>query len=177
MQPLHIQTPLIESQYLKNKLNKHVYFKLECVQPPGSFKLRGIGALCQEELQGGAKAFVVGQRQRRSLQGGSLLEIGRAACGLGADESGLGMSAITKRLVRAFPATAQHILRLERILVFRDPAGRLAFRIGAYGLLAEGQGAGDHVGTIAPDLNFRWGARLVHLGPPVRKSLLARIVA
>ena len=58
MQPLHIQTPLIESQYLKNKLNKHVYFKLECLQPPGSFKLRGIGALCQEELQQGAKAFV-----------------------------------------------------------------------------------------------------------------------
>jgi L-serine/L-threonine ammonia-lyase len=58
MLPLHIQTPLIESQYLKNKLNKHVYFKLECLQPPGSFKLRGIGALCQEELQRGAKAFV-----------------------------------------------------------------------------------------------------------------------
>lgn len=58
MQPLHIQTPLIESQYLKNKLNKQVYFKLECMQPPGSFKLRGIGALCQEELQRGAKAFV-----------------------------------------------------------------------------------------------------------------------
>ncbi|WP_287007908.1 pyridoxal-phosphate dependent enzyme [Legionella sp.] len=28
------------------------------MQPPGSFKLRGIGALCQEELQRGAKAFV-----------------------------------------------------------------------------------------------------------------------
>lgn len=58
MQPLHIQTPLIESQCLKNKLNKQIYFKLECMQPPGSFKLRGIGALCQEELQQGAKAFV-----------------------------------------------------------------------------------------------------------------------
>ncbi|MFC3908309.1 pyridoxal-phosphate dependent enzyme [Legionella dresdenensis] len=58
MLPLHIQTPLIESQYLKNKLNKQIYFKLECMQPPGSFKLRGIGRLCQEELQQGAKAFV-----------------------------------------------------------------------------------------------------------------------
>lgn len=58
MLPLHIQTPLIESHYLKNKLNKRVYFKLECMQPSGSFKLRGIGALCQEELQRGAKAFV-----------------------------------------------------------------------------------------------------------------------
>jgi L-serine/L-threonine ammonia-lyase len=58
MQSLHIQTPLIESNYLKNKLNKQIYYKLECLQPPGSFKLRGIGALCQEELQQGAKAFV-----------------------------------------------------------------------------------------------------------------------
>ncbi|KTD51864.1 cysteine synthase [Legionella quinlivanii] len=58
MQFLHTQTPLIESQYLKNKLNKQVYFKLECLHPPGSFKLRGIGALCQEELQRGAKTFV-----------------------------------------------------------------------------------------------------------------------
>jgi len=58
MLPLHSQTPLIESQYLKNKLSKHIYFKLECMQPPGSFKLRGIGALCQEELQRGAKTFV-----------------------------------------------------------------------------------------------------------------------
>ena len=58
MAPLHIQTPLIESQALKNKFNKHIYFKLECLQPPGSFKLRGIGALCQEELERGARAFV-----------------------------------------------------------------------------------------------------------------------
>lgn len=58
MRPLHIQTPLTESQYLRNKFNKRIYFKLECLQPPGSFKLRGIGALCQEELKRGAKAFV-----------------------------------------------------------------------------------------------------------------------
>ncbi len=58
MQPLPIQTPLIKSQYLKNKLTKQIHFKLECTQPSGSFKLRGIGRLCQEELQQGAKAFV-----------------------------------------------------------------------------------------------------------------------
>lgn len=58
MQPLHINTPLLESQYLKNKLNKRVYFKLELLQPSGSFKLRGIGALCQHEWQLGVKHFV-----------------------------------------------------------------------------------------------------------------------
>jgi L-serine/L-threonine ammonia-lyase len=58
MQPLHIKTPLLQSQHLKNKLNKQVYFKLELLQPPGSFKLRGIGALCQHEWQRGVKHFV-----------------------------------------------------------------------------------------------------------------------
>lgn len=58
MRALHIQTPLIESQYLKNKFKKNIYFKLECLQPSGSFKLRGIGALCQHELSQGANAFV-----------------------------------------------------------------------------------------------------------------------
>jgi L-serine/L-threonine ammonia-lyase len=35
-----------------------VHFKLELLQPTGSFKLRGIGALCQQEWQRGIKHFV-----------------------------------------------------------------------------------------------------------------------
>ena len=58
MNPLHIQTPLIESQYLKNKWGKSIYFKLELLQPPGSFKLRGIGKLCQQEYERGVRSFV-----------------------------------------------------------------------------------------------------------------------
>ncbi|WP_019216104.1 pyridoxal-phosphate dependent enzyme [Legionella tunisiensis] len=58
MQPLHSKTPLISSQYLKNKLGKSIYFKLELLQPPGSFKLRGIGNLCQYEWKKGVRAFV-----------------------------------------------------------------------------------------------------------------------
>ncbi len=58
MVPLHITTPLIESYNLANKIHKRVYFKLECLQPSGSFKLRGISALCQEELQQGKSCFV-----------------------------------------------------------------------------------------------------------------------
>lgn len=58
MKPLHIETPLLHSQYLKNQFGLDVYLKMECVQPPGSFKLRGIGALCQEEQQNGAQSFV-----------------------------------------------------------------------------------------------------------------------
>jgi L-serine/L-threonine ammonia-lyase len=58
MQPLHIKTPFLQSQSLKNKLDKEVYFKLELLQPSGSFKLRGIGALCQYEWQRGSRRFV-----------------------------------------------------------------------------------------------------------------------
>lgn len=58
MKPLHIKTPLIQSQHLKNTLGKQVFFKLELLQPPGSFKLRGIGKLCQQEWQKGVRSFV-----------------------------------------------------------------------------------------------------------------------
>ncbi len=58
MKPLHMKTPLIQSQQLKNALGKQIYFKLELLQPPGSFKLRGIGALCQHEWQKGVRSFV-----------------------------------------------------------------------------------------------------------------------
>ncbi|MBA3537405.1 MAG: pyridoxal-phosphate dependent enzyme [Tatlockia sp.] len=58
MLPLHIQTPLISSQYLKNTFGKNVYFKLESLQPSGSFKLRGIGYLCQQKCAHGALSFV-----------------------------------------------------------------------------------------------------------------------
>lgn len=58
MSPLHIQTPCIESAPLSENNKKKIYLKLEAVQPPGSFKIRGIGRLCIEEYGKGAKHFV-----------------------------------------------------------------------------------------------------------------------
>ncbi len=58
MKPLHIQTPLLESQKLYRRLGKKIYFKLESLQPSGSFKLRGIGHLCQHEYAKGVRSFV-----------------------------------------------------------------------------------------------------------------------
>lgn len=58
MNHLHISTPILESQTLKNQLNKHVYFKLEALQPAGSFKLRGIGRLCQKYIADGYTSLV-----------------------------------------------------------------------------------------------------------------------
>ena len=56
--PLHVHTPLIFSQYLKQKTGKSVHFKLEALQPSGSFKIRGIGRLCQQYVLEGKTKFV-----------------------------------------------------------------------------------------------------------------------
>jgi L-serine/L-threonine ammonia-lyase len=56
--PLHIQTPLIESSALSRAAGRSVWLKLEALQPPGSFKIRGIGAACEHYARQGAKRFV-----------------------------------------------------------------------------------------------------------------------
>ncbi|MDE2428996.1 MAG: pyridoxal-phosphate dependent enzyme [Burkholderiales bacterium] len=58
MHPLHIQTPLLEHRNLSAALNKTVWLKMESSQPSGSFKLRGIGLMCQRAAANGATHFV-----------------------------------------------------------------------------------------------------------------------
>jgi L-serine/L-threonine ammonia-lyase len=58
MNALHIRTPLIESFALSRGWGKQVFLKMENLQPAGSFKLRGIGLLCQEERDEGVRHFV-----------------------------------------------------------------------------------------------------------------------
>ncbi len=57
-QPLHINTPLAHSQFLENTIHKSVYFKLDALQPSSSFKLRGIGRLCQQYANEGVHEFI-----------------------------------------------------------------------------------------------------------------------
>lgn len=56
--PLHIRTPLIESRPLSARSGRSVWLKMEAMQPPGSFKLRGIGFACEEYARRGAKRFI-----------------------------------------------------------------------------------------------------------------------
>ncbi len=58
MKPLHIETPLFESQALSIQAGRPVWLKLEALQPCGSFKLRGIGFACQEYARRGANRFI-----------------------------------------------------------------------------------------------------------------------
>jgi len=52
MKPLHVNTALIESPELSKRAGVQVWLKLENTQPTGSFKIRGIGHLCQHAKAG-----------------------------------------------------------------------------------------------------------------------------
>jgi L-serine/L-threonine ammonia-lyase len=58
MTPLHIRTPLIESRPLSKVTGTKVFLKLENTQPTGTFKIRGIGNLCQHAVKEGIEHFV-----------------------------------------------------------------------------------------------------------------------
>jgi L-serine/L-threonine ammonia-lyase len=55
---LHTKTALFYAHQLSNQLNKKIYFKMDCHQPTGSFKIRGVGKRCQEAAEQGYKHFV-----------------------------------------------------------------------------------------------------------------------
>jgi len=55
---LHIETPLVESSALSVTTGRSVWLKLDALQPPGSFKIRGIGQACETYLARGARRFV-----------------------------------------------------------------------------------------------------------------------
>ncbi len=56
--PLHLETPLIESDPLSLAARRRVWLKLDNLQPPGSFKIRGIGLACETHARAGKRRFV-----------------------------------------------------------------------------------------------------------------------
>ncbi|KNC76710.1 hypothetical protein SARC_10803 [Sphaeroforma arctica JP610] len=57
-QPLHLCTPLLLSSTLSGRCQRDVYLKLECVQPGGSFKVRGLGRMIQKAQSKGFSKIV-----------------------------------------------------------------------------------------------------------------------
>ncbi|MFN6942869.1 MAG: pyridoxal-phosphate dependent enzyme, partial [Parvibaculum sp.] len=55
LSPLHIETPLLRTSADYSKSGLPLWLKLDALQPSGSFKLRGVGLLCQHEVAKGAK--------------------------------------------------------------------------------------------------------------------------
>lgn len=58
MNHLHIATPLLRHDSLSVAIGKQVLLKMENLQPSGSFKLRGIGLMCQRAAAEGVTHFV-----------------------------------------------------------------------------------------------------------------------
>ena len=50
---IHVETPLLENAQLNRQTGKQLLFKMECYQPVGSFKARGVGALCEQAQREG----------------------------------------------------------------------------------------------------------------------------
>jgi len=58
MHQLHINTPLLESPRIGKITGRQILVKMENVQPTGTFKIRGIGHLCQNAISKGIKHFI-----------------------------------------------------------------------------------------------------------------------
>jgi L-serine/L-threonine ammonia-lyase len=57
--PLHLNTPLWQSEPLSRALGEPVWMKMDCFQPVGSFKIRGMGRICGRAVEDGT-ARVIG---------------------------------------------------------------------------------------------------------------------
>lgn len=55
---LHLHTPVMESITINTRVGLHAHLKMECYQPVGSFKIRGIGSLCQGAVEAGKSRLV-----------------------------------------------------------------------------------------------------------------------
>ncbi len=73
-QQLHNWTPTFDSLRLQEITGKRVFLKMECFQPCGSFKVRGLGRLAEDYLQRGFKHFVASSGGNAGL---ALAYIGR----------------------------------------------------------------------------------------------------
>ena len=58
MKPLHVETPYGPLRGMDAKTGRQTFAKLDLRQPTGSFKIRGVGRLCQQLKAEGARAFV-----------------------------------------------------------------------------------------------------------------------
>ena len=56
--PLHIETPLLLSSQLSKLTGRSIWLKMDALQVPGSFKIRGVGHACTEYVSRGARRLV-----------------------------------------------------------------------------------------------------------------------
>jgi L-serine/L-threonine ammonia-lyase len=55
---LYIETPIYQSHKLMTEQGRNIFYKMECFQPAGSFKIRGMEELCRYHFNEGKRNFV-----------------------------------------------------------------------------------------------------------------------
>jgi L-serine/L-threonine ammonia-lyase len=58
LKPLYITTPIFKSNVASEQCNAEVFYKMECYQPTGSFKLRGMDFLMKDLASKGHKKVI-----------------------------------------------------------------------------------------------------------------------
>lgn len=96
---LHLDTPLMESRPLSVQAGRSIWLKLDALQLPGSFKIRGIGHACAVYHSQGAQRFV------SSSGGNAGLAVAYAGRRLGV--------AVTVVVPETTTGRAKELLRLE----------------------------------------------------------------
>lgn len=100
---LHLNTPLMLSRRLCLRADKLVWLKFDALQPSGSFKLRGVGAACEEYKRQGKTRFV------SSSGGNAGLAVAYAGRALGIP--------VTVVVPQSTPRHARDLLELEGAVV------------------------------------------------------------
>ncbi len=54
----YLNTPLFKSHELEKRVGLNVYYKMDCFQPSGSFKIRGMDSLLQDLFQRGHREVI-----------------------------------------------------------------------------------------------------------------------
>lgn len=103
MRSLHVRTPVWNSLPLSNALGALVLLKMEAFQPTGSFKIRGIGRACQENIETGATRLVC------SSGGNAGYAVAYAGHKLGAD--------VTVVIPKTTPNWMRELIGLEKACV------------------------------------------------------------
>lgn len=107
----------------------------------------------------GAQVFLVGEPQRRAVNGLGLLEVGLMAGRFRAVEMDFGVGAVAEGFVGGLAAAAQGVLLWCRKLFPFPIFQRVALGIGNNPLLAQGQVAADEIRAVLGDgdLWLGWG--------------------
>jgi L-serine/L-threonine ammonia-lyase len=130
MKNTHVVTPIWESRPLSAIAGKPVFLKMEAFQPSGSFKARGMGAVCRDYAQAGVSRVICASG-------------GNAGYAVACAGRQLGL-AVTIVVPEATAARSRELIQAEGAELVVHGAGWDEAHAHALELVAQGQGAYVH---------------------------------